>query len=55
MKDMKQDPIFKSVFAAMQDAEEFGGPVGNDYIDLMLLIADEALNRIAVARKTGHR
>jgi hypothetical protein len=41
----KQSLIFKGVWAAMQDAEEMGGPQGQEYIDLMNFIAMEAAER----------
>lgn len=41
----KQSLIFKGVWAAMQHAEEMGGPQGQEYIDLMNFIAMEAAGR----------
>ena len=40
--------VFGDVMAAMQNAEEAGGPEGTDYIELMRKIADEATRRAAV-------
>jgi hypothetical protein len=39
--------IFKEVLAAMQDAEEIGGPEKCDYMDLMVAIIREASQRIS--------
>ena len=39
--------IFKEVLAAMQDAEEMGGPEKSDYMDLMVAIIREASERIS--------
>jgi len=39
--------IFGQVLAAMQDAEEIGGPEKSDYPDLMVAIIREASERIA--------
>lgn len=39
--------IFAQVLAAMQDAEEIGGPEKSDYLDLMVAIIREASERIA--------
>ena len=39
--------IFGQVLAAMQDAEEIGGPEKSDYLDLMVAIINEASQRIA--------
>jgi hypothetical protein len=41
----ERSPIFKGIWAAMQDAEEMGGPQGQEYIDLMNFIAMEAAGR----------
>ena len=41
----KGDDIYKDVLDAMQNAEEAGGPEGQDYCDLMRRIADEATAR----------
>ncbi len=38
--------IFARVIEAMQDAEEIGGPEGQDYLDLMQSIAAEAQRRM---------
>ncbi len=42
--------IFKNVLDAMQDAEELGGPEGQDYIDFMEAIIAEARRRIEACR-----
>jgi hypothetical protein len=39
--------IFEQVLAAMQDAEEIGGPEKSDYMDLMVAIICEASERIS--------
>ena len=39
--------IFERVLAAMQEAEEIGGPEGDEYVALMNQIATEALRRQA--------
>ncbi len=39
--------IFEQVLAAMQDAEEIGGPEKSDYLDLMVAIINEASQRIS--------
>jgi hypothetical protein len=39
--------IFAQVLAAMQDAEEIGGPEKADYMDLMVAIIHEASQRIS--------
>lgn len=39
--------IFEQVLAAMQDAEEIGGPEKSDYLDLMVAIIREASKRIS--------
>lgn len=39
--------IFAQVLAAMQDAEEIGGPEQSDYMDLMVAIIREASQRIS--------
>jgi len=39
--------IFAQVLAAMQDAEEIGGPEKSDYLDLMVAIIREASERIS--------
>jgi hypothetical protein len=38
--------IFQSVLDAMQNAEELGGPEGQDYSNLMQAVADEARTRL---------
>jgi hypothetical protein len=40
------EPIFRNVIGALQEAEEIGGPEGQDYIDLMRAVSDEALRRL---------
>ena len=42
--------IYLNVFAAMQDAEDIGGPEVKDYINLMERIKAEAEERIANAK-----
>ena len=42
--------IYLNVFAAMQDAEDIGGPEVKDYINLMERIKAEADERIANAK-----
>ena len=37
--------IFNQVLSAMQDAEEIGGVEGDEYLNLMLAIRDEAMKR----------
>ena len=37
--------VYKNVLEAMQDAEELGGVEGQDYLDLMQEIIDEATKR----------
>lgn len=37
--------IFENVKKAMQDAEEIGGPEGDDYMNLMQAIIEEANER----------
>ena len=37
--------IFKNVLEAMQEAEEIGGVEGDDYLELMLEIKQEAIKR----------
>lgn len=39
--------VFMQVLAAMQDAEELGGPEESDYMDLMVAIIREAAERIS--------
>jgi hypothetical protein len=45
--------IFQSVLDAMQNAEELGGPEGQDYSHLMQAVADEARNRLRNFHDTG--
>ena len=40
-----RNPIFRNVLHAMQEAEEIGGPEGEEYLQLMSNIAAEALKR----------
>jgi hypothetical protein len=47
---MTANEIFSAVLAAMQDAEDLGGPEGSEYIELMERIAKEATQRAANAR-----
>ena len=42
--------IFRNVLDAMQDAEELGGPEGQDYIDFMEAVIAEARRRIEAFR-----
>lgn len=42
---MTKKEIYDAVVAAMQPAEELGGPEGNEYISLMASIAAEASSR----------
>ena len=49
---MDSEEIFRSVFEAMQPAEELGGPTGDDYLALMERIAKEATERANVYRST---
>jgi aspartate/methionine/tyrosine aminotransferase len=48
--DMTANEIFTAVLAAMQAAEELGGPEGREYIELMERIAKEATQRSVNAR-----
>lgn len=41
--------ILEEVLDALQDAEEIGGPEGQDYIDLMVAVAEEATDRANAA------
>jgi hypothetical protein len=43
--------IMRKITAAMQEAEEIGGPEGQDYIDLMEKIIKEARARISTFKK----
>lgn len=45
-----KDQIFRDVYAALQQAEEIGGPEGQDYIDLMEWVKTEVEERIANAK-----
>lgn len=49
---LAMEQIHNKVFAAMQDAEEMGGPTGVWYQVLMHRIAREALGRAEVHRQT---
>jgi|SaaInlLV_10m_DNA_1039704.scaffolds.fasta_scaffold07158_6 hypothetical protein len=46
-----KNEIYLDVFAALQQAEEIGGPEGQDYIDLMERIKSEVETRIANAKE----
>ena len=37
--------IYNQVLNAMQDADEMGGVEGNEYLELMIAIRDEAMKR----------
>lgn len=43
----KGQRIFRDVLEAMQNAEELGGPEGDNYVALMKCIAAEAIERIS--------
>ncbi|GIK15185.1 MAG: hypothetical protein BroJett003_01490 [Planctomycetota bacterium] len=43
--------VFNEVLAAMQNAEELGGPQGPAYLDLMQAVIDEATHRQQVYRQ----
>lgn len=43
------DRIHAAVLAALQDADELGGPEGAAYVDLMVRIAQECAKRCGVA------
>ena len=43
--------IYLHVLEAMQNAEEMGGPEGQDYLNLMLAISAEAARRYTTARR----
>lgn len=45
LKKAYLEPIKERIFDAMQEADEIGGPEGLDYIDLMIAISKEALQR----------
>lgn len=47
--------IFDRVFDAMQEAEELGGPDGDDYVALMRAIAREASARVTDAERSDPR
>lgn len=48
--------VFDEVLAAMQDAEELGGPTGEAYLDLMQAIIDEAsMRRQSYAEILAHK
>lgn len=48
--------IFEEVLDAMQDADEMGGPEGQEYIDLMNAVVEEASDRARTARtQTGQK
>jgi hypothetical protein len=44
--------IYREVMRTMQEAEELGGPEGQNYIELMRAISQEAQKRIEVFRET---
>lgn len=46
---MFAEEIYENVLEAMQAAEEMGGPERLSYIELMSMIAIEAITRIGVA------
>lgn len=48
------DPIFNAVLAAMQQAEELGGPSPREYRELMYRIAEEALVRARTAAELSY-
>ncbi|MBI4001402.1 MAG: hypothetical protein HY348_06435 [Nitrospira defluvii] len=50
MNDTTRKLFFEPVLAAMQSAEEMGGPEGQEYIDLMTAISDEAIRRREASR-----
>lgn len=50
---MTADEIFQNVLAAMQPAEEIGGPSPDDYAALMDRIAAEASSRAVAARSAA--
>jgi hypothetical protein len=52
LTNIAQD-IFRNVLDAMQNAEEFGGPEGLDYSNLMQAIADEARTRLRNFHNVG--
>jgi hypothetical protein len=43
---MESNEILANVIRELDKAEEFDGPEGNDYVNLMTAIAREALSRI---------
>lgn len=45
--------IFEQVLDAMQDADEMGGPEGQEYIDFMYAIIEEATERAQRALAQG--
>lgn len=45
--------IYDAVVAAMQPAEELGGPEGADYISLMAMIAEDAIRRMQTYASTA--
>lgn len=48
---MGAEEIFQSVFDAMQPAEELGGPSGDEYLQLMERIIQEAQQRADTYRQ----
>jgi hypothetical protein len=53
LQDSIAQSIYRRTLEAMQDAEEIGGPEGQDYVDLMHRIAQEALTRAKTASDIG--
>lgn len=47
--------IYAATLDALQDADEMGGPEGDDYIALMEAVAAEALRRANVCRLNLYR
>ncbi len=52
---METDKILAKVLDAMQEADEMGGPNGEDYIALMHKIAIIAIQRAETANHTIHQ
>jgi len=53
MNSITREQFLNPVLAAMQNAEEMGGPEGTEYIDLMSAIATEAITRLQNAATVG--
>jgi hypothetical protein len=51
LNQSSRNNIMKAVIGAMQGAEEIGGPEGEEYIQLMKDISNEALRRAAAFKK----